>query len=39
MALMIFMVPAGIMDGILSCATLVIVLTGYFGKSEITKEQ
>jgi uncharacterized membrane protein (DUF2068 family) len=39
MALMIFMLPAGIIDGILSCTTIVILLTEYFGKKELTKEQ
>jgi uncharacterized membrane protein (DUF2068 family) len=39
MALMIFMLPAGIMDGILSCTIIVILLIGYFGKNEIIKEQ
>jgi uncharacterized membrane protein (DUF2068 family) len=39
MALMIFMLLAGIMDGILSCTIIVILLMGYFGKSKITKEQ
>ncbi len=31
MALMMFMLPAGIMDGILSCSALILILTGYFG--------
>lgn len=35
MALMIFMLPAGIMDGILSCSALVLILTQYFGKKKI----
>ena len=35
MALMIFMLPAGIMDGILSCTVLVVLLIEYFGKREI----
>jgi hypothetical protein len=39
MALMIFMLPAGIMDGVLSCTIIVILLTGYFGESKIIKEQ
>jgi uncharacterized membrane protein (DUF2068 family) len=39
MALMIFMLPAGIMDGILSCTTLIILLTEFYGKNEITKEK
>ncbi len=36
MALMIFMLPAGIMDGILACAALVLMLTQYFGNKPIT---
>ena len=36
MALMIFMLPAGVMDGIFSCTVLVILLIEYFGKKEIT---
>ena len=35
MALMIFMLPAGIMDGILACTSLVLILTQYFGKNKI----
>jgi len=35
MSLMIFMLPAGIMDGILSCAALLLILTQYFGKKSI----
>ena len=35
MALMIFMLPAGIMDGIFSCTIIVILLVQYFGKNEI----
>lgn len=35
MALMIFMLPAGIMDGILACTALLLMLTQYFGKKEI----
>ncbi len=31
MALMMFMLPAGIMDGILACSALILILTGYFG--------
>lgn len=36
MALMIFMLPAGLVDGLLSCTALVLALTAYFGKREIT---
>lgn len=39
MALMIFMLPAGLVDGVLSCTALVLVLTGYFGKQEIIGQQ
>ncbi len=35
MALMIFMLPAGIMDGILACTSLILILTQYFGKKKI----
>ncbi|SDN85687.1 DUF2127 domain-containing protein [Acetanaerobacterium elongatum] len=35
MALMIFMLPAGIFDGILSCTSLILILTAYFGKKQI----
>lgn len=31
MALMMFMLPAGIMDGILACSALILILSGYFG--------
>ena len=35
MALMIFMLPAGIMDGILACSSLILILTQYFGNKKI----
>lgn len=35
MTLMIFMLPAGIMDGLLACTALILMLTQYFGKKEI----
>ncbi len=35
MALMIFMLPAGIMDGILACSSLVLILTQYLGNKKI----
>lgn len=35
MALMIFMLPAGIVDGLLSCTALVLMLTAYLGKTKI----
>jgi len=37
MALMIFMLPAGIIDGILACSALILILTQYFGKKKIIK--
>ncbi len=35
MALMIFMLPAGIMDGILACSSLILILVQYFGNKKI----
>jgi len=35
MALMIFMLPAGLVDGVLAGGALVLILTGYFGRSPI----
>lgn len=35
MALMIFMLPAGIMDGILACSALILILVQYFGNRKI----
>ena len=35
MALMMFMLPAGIMDGILACSALILILTQYFGDKKI----
>ena len=35
MALMIFMLPAGLVDGVLAGGALVLILMGYFGKSPI----
>lgn len=37
MALMMFMLPAGIVDGILACTALVLILLEYFGKKEINQ--
>lgn len=37
MALMIFMLPAGIMDGILACSALILILTQYFGDKKIVE--
>ena len=34
-ALMIFMLPAGLMDGIFAYAALILILTQYFGKKKI----
>ena len=35
MALMMFMLPAGIMDGILATTALILILTQYFGNKKI----
>ena len=35
MILMMFMLPAGIVDGVLSCSALILILTQYFGNKEI----
>ncbi len=35
MALMMFMLPAGIMDGVLATTALILMLTQYFGNREI----
>lgn len=35
MVLMIFMLPAGIADGVLACTALVLMLTAYFGARPI----
>ena len=35
LALMMFLLPAGIMDGLLAGSALVLVLMGYFGDKEI----
>jgi uncharacterized membrane protein (DUF2068 family) len=39
MALMVFMLPAGIMDGILSCTTLLLIFMEYYKKDEIKNEK
>jgi len=36
MVLMIFMLPAGIMDGLLSASALVLILLAFYGKKEFT---
>lgn len=36
LALMIFMLPAGIADGIFAAAALILILTQYFGDKRIT---
>ncbi len=38
MVLMMFMLPAGIMDGILACSALVLILVQYFGDKKIILE-
>ena len=35
MNLMMFMLPAGIMDGVLACSSLILILTQYFGDKKI----
>lgn len=35
MILMVFMLPAGIVDGIFACAALILMLTAYFGKRKV----
>ena len=37
MALMMFMLPAGIMDGILATTALILILTQYFGDKKIAE--
>lgn len=38
MGLMLFMLPAGIVDGILACSALVLILVQYFGDKKIIQE-
>ena len=38
MALMMFMLPAGIMDGLLAASALILLLTQYFGKRDSVQE-
>ncbi len=38
MALMMFMLPAGIIDGILACSSLILILTQYFGDKQIIQK-
>lgn len=38
MALMMFMLPAGVMDGILACSALILILLQYFGDKKIIEE-
>lgn len=35
MALMMFLLPAGIMDGVLASSALILILTQYYGSKEI----
>lgn len=37
MILMMFMLPAGIMDGVLACSSLILILTQYFGDKKIVE--
>jgi uncharacterized membrane protein (DUF2068 family) len=39
LALMIFMLPAGIMDGILAAAALILMLSGFWGKKKIFEQE
>lgn len=38
MILMMFMLPAGIMDGVFACSALVLILVQYFGDRKIIQE-
>lgn len=38
MTLMMFMLPAGVMDGILSCSALILILLQYFGNKKIVQD-
>lgn len=35
MIVMLFMIPAGIADGLLACAAMILLLIGYYDKKEI----
>jgi len=35
MALMMFMLPTGIIDGIFACSALILILVQYFGNKKI----
>lgn len=37
MILMMFMLPAGIMDRVLACSSLILILTQYFGDKKIVE--
>jgi hypothetical protein len=39
MVLMVFMLPAGILDGLLACAALVLLLTAYFGTRPLPRAE
>lgn len=38
MVLMMFMLPAGIMDGVFACSALLLILVQYFGDRKIIQE-
>ena len=38
MILMMFMLPVGIMDGVLSCTALILILMQYFGNEKIISD-
>jgi uncharacterized membrane protein (DUF2068 family) len=37
MVLMVFMLPAGIVDGLLACSALILLLTAHFGTRPLTQ--
>jgi uncharacterized membrane protein (DUF2068 family) len=39
MGLMVFMLPAGIIDGLLACSALILLLTAYFGTRSLDSAQ
>jgi len=39
MVLMVFMLPAGLVDGVLACSALVLLLTAYFGARPLVESR
>ncbi len=37
MILLVFLLPAGALDGILACIALILLLSGYFGKRSVSE--